>query len=153
MNTTREYAITSFESIVDCKKAKNIEKSIFNFTIDYCEKNSIENSWENIIFGFIYKVKLNEIFKALYENTELLSKIESKEISTKDICNINLSKLSKAKSNELDDQEQEEIADGVFECGKCGSKKTTFYSLQTRSADEPMTNFITCIQCKNRWKM
>ena len=45
------------------------------------------------------------------------------------------------------------VEDGIFQCKKCKSRKTTYYSLQTRSSDEPMTNFITCIECKNRWKM
>ena len=41
---------------------------------------------------------------------------------------------------------------GMFKCGKCKSTKTTYYQLQTRSADEPMTTFITCMNCSNRWK-
>ena len=39
-----------------------------------------------------------------------------------------------------------------FTCSKCKSKKCTFYQLQTRSADEPMTTFVTCIECGNRWR-
>ena len=39
-----------------------------------------------------------------------------------------------------------------FTCGKCKSKKCTYYQLQTRSADEPMTTFVTCIDCGNRFK-
>ena len=31
----------------------------------------------------------------------------------------------------------DESYEGMFTCGKCKSKKTTFYLLQTRSADEP----------------
>jgi DNA-directed RNA polymerase subunit M/transcription elongation factor TFIIS len=42
--------------------------------------------------------------------------------------------------------------DGAFTCGKCKSKKTTFYQMQTRSADEPMTCFIQCLACGKRWK-
>jgi DNA-directed RNA polymerase subunit M/transcription elongation factor TFIIS len=26
-----------------------------------------------------------------------------------------------------------------FRCGKCGKRKATYYQMQTRSADEPMT--------------
>ncbi|ORY33014.1 transcription factor S-II, central domain-domain-containing protein [Naematelia encephala] len=40
----------------------------------------------------------------------------------------------------------------AFKCGKCGARKTTYYQMQTRSADEPMTTFVTCTNCKNRWK-
>lgn len=46
----------------------------------------------------------------------------------------------------------EEGYTGLFQCGKCKSTKTTYYQMQTRSADEPMTTFVTCITCNNRWK-
>ena len=39
-----------------------------------------------------------------------------------------------------------------FTCGKCKSNKCTYYQLQTRSADEPMTTFVTCLNCGSRWK-
>uniref|UniRef100_A0ABM4D8A7 Transcription elongation factor n=1 Tax=Hydra vulgaris TaxID=6087 RepID=A0ABM4D8A7_HYDVU len=41
---------------------------------------------------------------------------------------------------------------GQFKCGKCGKRNTTYNQVQTRSADEPMTTFVYCIECGNRWK-
>jgi len=56
----------------------------------------------------------------------------------------------------------DEMPDGAFECSNCKrdpitrknglTKKTTYYQLQTRSADEPMTNFHTCHNCGKHWK-
>lgn len=40
-----------------------------------------------------------------------------------------------------------------FKCGRCKQRKCKYYQLQTRSADEPMTTFVTCINCNNRWKV
>ncbi|KAJ3102536.1 RNA polymerase II elongation factor, partial [Physocladia obscura] len=37
-----------------------------------------------------------------------------------------------------------------FKCGKCGQRKCTYYQKQTRSADEPMTTFVTCQSCGNQ---
>ena len=39
-----------------------------------------------------------------------------------------------------------------FQCGKCKERKVSYYQLQTRSADEPLTTFCTCEVCGNRWK-
>eukprot|EP00871_Galdieria_phlegrea_P005775 jgi/Galph1/685/GphlegSOOS_G5435.1 len=39
-----------------------------------------------------------------------------------------------------------------FKCRKCGLRKCSFFQMQTRSADEPMTTFVTCHNCGNRWK-
>jgi transcription elongation factor S-II len=41
---------------------------------------------------------------------------------------------------------------GMFTCGKCKGTKTTYFQMQTRSSDEPMTTFVTCVTCNNRWK-
>ncbi|TSP68465.1 Transcription elongation factor A protein 2 [Bagarius yarrelli] len=40
----------------------------------------------------------------------------------------------------------------MFVCGKCKGKSCTYTQVQTRSADEPMTTFVMCNQCGNRWK-
>ena len=40
----------------------------------------------------------------------------------------------------------------LFTCGRCKSIKTTSTQKQTRSADEPMTVFVLCLNCNNRWK-
>jgi len=40
----------------------------------------------------------------------------------------------------------------LFFCGKCGSDRTTNYQKQTRSADEPMTVFVACVTCGNKWR-
>ncbi|KAG7395857.1 Transcription elongation factor A N-terminal and central domain-containing protein 2 [Phytophthora boehmeriae] len=41
---------------------------------------------------------------------------------------------------------------GLFTCGRCKSSKTSNTQKQTRSADEPMTVFVMCHNCGNRWK-
>nr|XP_057935044.1 transcription elongation factor A protein 1 isoform X2 [Doryrhamphus excisus] len=40
----------------------------------------------------------------------------------------------------------------LFTCGKCKGKSCTYTQVQTRSADEPMTTFVFCNECGNRWK-
>uniref|UniRef100_G3PYF2 Transcription elongation factor n=1 Tax=Gasterosteus aculeatus aculeatus TaxID=481459 RepID=G3PYF2_GASAC len=41
----------------------------------------------------------------------------------------------------------------LFTCGKCKGKCCTYTQVQTRSADEPMTTFVFCNDCGNRWKV
>ena len=40
-----------------------------------------------------------------------------------------------------------------FKCGRCNQRKCKYYQMQTRSADEPMTTFVTCVNCGNRWRV
>ena len=57
-----------------------------------------------------------------------------------------------AKAEQINKMAGIKKAGGVFKCGKCKSDKSTYYQQQTRSADEPMTVFITCTMCGNRWR-
>ena len=64
------------------------------------------------------------------------------------------SKIVSEKKNRLENKyiPKIEASTDNFTCGKCKSKKCTYYQLQTRSADEPMTTFVTCLNCGKRWK-
>lgn len=37
-------------------------------------------------------------------------------------------------------------------CPKCGERLAYYYQMQTRSADEPMTIFNTCVSCDHTWR-
>ena len=50
-------------------------------------------------------------------------------------------------------KEENQEGTDMFRCAKCKKRNCTYYQMQTRSADEPMTSFITCLCCSNRWKI
>lgn len=47
-----------------------------------------------------------------------------------------------------------EIEEGEFTCPRCKGNRASYYQLQTRSGDEAMTTFLSCLnpECRNRWK-
>jgi len=50
------------------------------------------------------------------------------------------------------DRHMLEATCSMFTCNKCQQNKTTYFQMQTRSADEPMTTFVTCCNCGHHWK-
>jgi len=44
-----------------------------------------------------------------------------------------------------------EVAEGIAECGECGSKRTFSCQRQVRGCDEPMTTFSRCAECGKTW--
>ena len=45
-----------------------------------------------------------------------------------------------------------EVTEGLYQCGRCKSKKTYSRQVQTRSADEGMTSIIQCSECNKVWR-
>ena len=39
-----------------------------------------------------------------------------------------------------------------IECEKCGNDEAVWWMLQTRSADEPTTQFYRCSKCRHTWR-
>lgn len=154
MNPNREHCIQQLSTIFSSEKIiLNIEKSIFNNSLSYATKHNIEKNWTNKIFEHIYKQKYVYIMLDLQnKDNKLVDKLESKQILSKDIAGLSPEEIYPENWKYVEFVD-DNVEDGIFQCKKCKSRKTTYYSLQTRSSDEPMTNFITCIECKNRWKM
>ena len=59
---------------------------------------------------------------------------------------------NEAKINEMCGIKGDLLAASLFTCSRCKSTKTTSTQKQTRSADEPMTVFVFCLNCGKRWK-
>lgn len=141
--------------------SKNIEKSIYNYTHIKSQKDKIVKKWENTGFVLIYLNKFKIIFHNI-KNPIILKKIQTKEFLPHRIAFMSHLDLLPEKWNEkLEEKKLRlenkffpkiEASTDNFTCGKCKSTACTYYQLQTRSADEPMTTFVTCTNCGQRWK-
>ena len=129
---------------------KNIEIAIYNYIIDYCTNEGIQIDWNNYLFKHLYVSKFFEIVQFLQSDPRRADYI-IKNKRSKDVCDLSDANFTLDSPQEALKIETE-IEEGLFKCPKCKSKRTTYYSVQLRSSDEPMTNFITCVNCKNRWK-
>ena len=149
--------------VQDMKMAKNIEISIFNAALKDASERTIIKKWENPYFVAIYKDHLRSLWMNLLNpKTGLLEKIKCGEIECKtigefthqDMYNDNWKELIEAMI-ERNKHKYENNKEGVsqeFKCGRCKKRETKYTQVQTRSADEPMTTFVTCVNCGNHWK-
>ena len=55
--------------------------------------------------------------------------------------------------NVLEENEGKETLPAIkIDCEKCGNNEAVWWMLQTRSADEPTTQFYRCTKCNHTWR-
>ena len=151
-----------FEHILeDTKSASNLEKGIYNYAIKEANGKKIVKKWENVHFAQIYVDRLRSIYINL-KNPELLAQIKSGDVAPHTVAHMTHQELKpeiwrpliekKIKRDASKYTMNIEASTDMFTCKKCKSKKCTYYELQTRSADEPATIFVTCLDCGKHWK-
>ena len=142
-------------------KSKNLERGVFNYALKEASNRRVVKKWDNPYFVQIYIDRLRSIYVNL-ENTLLLNQIQSGVIKSHNLAFMTHQEMKpekwdimiqeKIKRDKNKYETTIEAATDTFKCRKCHSNKCTYYQMQTRSADEPMTTFVTCIECGNRWK-
>lgn len=144
------------------KSITNLERTIYNYSV----KRILPTNDNTPAFSQFYRRRVSTIFACIDYDPKLQSNLTTGnfickliersfyayELSSKvqqdyESIKTHLENLKKKTDKAFAPQE------GLFQCGRCKSKKTTHYQLQTRSADEPMTTFVTCLNCHKRWKM
>lgn len=164
----RKECIKKFYEVLKNKKKCNlIEGSIYNYVIETLLKK------DNI-------VKFDSTFKnyymlktiSLYNNLNEKSKIVNNNYLLNEVKNdkIDLTKIAYLKPNELFPERWNEyirkkkavqdflwkenkfVETDEYKCSKCKQRRCTYYTLQTRSCDEPETIIITCLNCNYGWK-
>lgn len=147
---------------------KKLEIVLWNHTLRTCLRDKIPLTW-NAVFGKTLRERYTQraLGLDLYNlrtNHTLRQSIQDGTVSLKKFVTMTPYEMNptlwepvfervayKALRKQIT-VDADKAPDGMFQCGKCKSKKTTFYQMQTRSADEPMTCFIQCIACGSRWR-
>ncbi len=140
----------------------NMEKGIFNNAIQYCKEKGYPLKWSDLNFCKNYSSNARRILANISYTTNapvLREKIKDGMIEPYDLVNMTREQLNpevweslKTKTLNKIVVKQEAQEDGMFKCNKCKSMKTVYYQMQTRSADEPMTTYVTCTNCNFKWK-
>ena len=147
------------------KMPEIMEKSIFNTTIKEARIKMTERSWDNVEFKWLYKKNYMKIIGNIHHNKNsnfVLDKLKYNLWSPENIISMKAEilypelweslLLKNSKKMAQLGKEMNQQGSSFFKCGKCRLNNCTYFQMQTRSADEPMTTFITCLNCSNRWK-
>jgi DNA-directed RNA polymerase subunit M/transcription elongation factor TFIIS len=142
------------------KCTMNIEQGLYDYTEQYCKNNNNYIIMAQAIYNDIIK---NLLFNC-EQNCTTMKKIK-KEVNNDKYNGYNLAFLGPTELNEdnwmkiiLRKNTTEEKFNNLptitwKACRDCKSTQYSFYQLQTRSADEPITTFYICKQCGKTFKV
>ena len=167
----REYAREKFQEVFPGKpvKAKHAEIAVYNWSVEqtkgrkYAVKGGYdfeEPSWENKLFRSRYRHRLMSVLFNIKKNPDLMNRIKCKDLETLSSGQMwpegpQGQTEKRIRQREIDIElakaKLEAEYEGILKCPKCKSNKTSYYQMQTRSADEPMTTYAQCI-CGHKWK-
>lgn len=149
---------------------QNIEISIFNAIICKATDKNLPRRWNNPRFKSMYELKRDDILQNMdktstIQNTYIFNSLIKRQflpheigfLRPQDLCPERWSVII-AESNRLKAipaHQRPQAFSTEFKCPRCKTRKCTYTEVQTRSADEPMTIFVTCVNagCKHQWRM
>lgn len=169
-NALRDYVVTQLSQIFDLDPedslCTDLEKCIVRHSKNMIERGDGVAAWDNHKFTNIYKHKFLSLKSAFTTNGDLKDGVKKRRVSVVEVVAMRPEQLQPdgVYAKTVEDKVHKEMHKeylaqqavknhvGFFTCNKCKSNKTTYYQLQTRSADEPMTTYVSCLNCGKRWK-
>lgn len=153
----------------DCTAAEilDLERGIFNATIEEASRKHIPHTWDHATFQWIYTMVSKRVISNFYKgsyigNKSLFERWKEGEFTLDQIGSWDSYEMNPTQWKDLKDQQfrrEKKVLEGNlamatdrFRCSQCKKKLCSYYELQTRSADEPMTIFVTCLNCGKQWR-
>ncbi len=165
----RELAIQKITEYIQnediCKK---IEESIYQYTIEKAKERCILQDINDSFFRRIYVNKLHQIYTNLnpdsyVKNTYLIEKIMNEELDASKLAFLTPQELHYEhwkpyiEKQSAADEFKSSAASGTktteFVCGRCKGRNTSYVIAQLRSADEPSSYLIVCLDCGKKWRL
>jgi transcription elongation factor S-II len=149
------------------EKIRGLERALFETSCQHAKKVYVVQNWKSPQFMEIYKQHFRSIVSNLHpqspvKNPRLLHRVLEGEFELSAIPCMTPYEMYPEKWFELKDklmQREQKILEGnksratdQFKCRRCAKRECTYYEFQTRSADEPMTIFIMCLNCGKEWR-
>ena len=134
-------------------ESEEIEHAILTRSVSDAQKWFIDIDWTNSVFVDMYRSRA----VSLYRYRDLAASMTATEFVDSTAVDLNPKRWTSIIEALIEKEKamysKKSTASIFMYCSSCKVKtKCDYYQLQTRSADEPMTTFVTCLECDKRWK-
>ncbi len=133
-------------------ESADIEGAILERCVRDAQKWSISIDWDTAPFVEMYRSRAI----MLYRHRHMAQTMSPKEFAETTEVDHNPERWREIIEKTIEKEKalrKDKTASMFMYCSSCKRQtKCDYYQLQTRSADEPMTTFVTCLECDKRWK-
>lgn len=116
--------------------------------------NAVTEGLSENLKGIVLKEKTADVLFALRESKKLMSGVQDGSVRVDQLCYLLPKDLfperweALVNRKELLEKKEENLSvTDVYQCPVCKKNKCSVTQVQTRSADEPMTTLIKCMEC------
>ena len=158
-HAVRDLAISVFKIALDDPTARSLE----NHILRRCDREArlweVDATWSNVPFVRMYQSRCAHMYRHLPPWKDRISNgdVTAEQYAMMTEVDLNPAQwqdaLEKVFAREMNTMATQKSASITLYCQRCKRQTSCdYYQLQTRSADEPMTTFVTCLECDKRWK-
>ena len=156
-----------FKGHMDTSECSQFERCIYVASLRMAAQRHVGKTWSHPPFVEIYEAVAKHLAANFYPssyvgNMELFDRYKKGQTSFEEISQMDTYQLFEGRwhdsfeAQKVREKRQLEgnkaMATDRFLCSRCHKRECTYYEMQTRSADEPMTIFITCLNCGKHWR-
>jgi DNA-directed RNA polymerase subunit M/transcription elongation factor TFIIS len=145
---TLDLSFANINKYFNKKITQEIVNGIVEFTNIYVETNE-----SHFLINEVYSSKVSELVNLFSTSDYLKNMIECKTILPSNLCLLKPYELDPDRYKNIiekkafEHNKKNQKGANIFSCKKCHQSNCDVTQKQTRSADEPATTFVTCLEC------
>ena len=131
----------------------SIIDSIINFTYTYVETNEI-----HFLIDSIFDSKVSELVYYFEKSDYIVSLVNDNTIDPSTVAYMKPHELNPDRYKDIiekktyEHKKKKQKGANIFSCRKCKQNNCDVTQKQTRSADEPATTFVNCLECGHTFR-
>lgn len=134
-----------------------VEREVYNRCVRRCRMSLAACSWGNVVFRECYfSAALSVVRNAARLREMMVSGVTASDAVMRPPSEVAPDVwediLTTKKERDATYAVRLRSNTNMYRCGKCHGRECHYFSLQTRSGDEPMTVFVCCLDCGHRWR-
>jgi DNA-directed RNA polymerase subunit M/transcription elongation factor TFIIS len=156
--TMRDDVLLALRKLLGCDRdARDLEAGIFNWVLQAAQSKGAVCAWHNPTFARLYAAKARSILVNA-NSVAALCGPRPHEVAWAPVHDLRPDKWRIIQEEqrikfEKAYENQQVAMTSQFKCSRCKGNQCSYYVLQTRSADEGSTFFVTCLSCGHQWRM